>query len=129
MRRLPMALALLAAVTVTGPAPAQDYLGAHLDTMLEHNLRQHQQKRPHDGSAAEQPRKGSRSGTMSPEAEARARAEGARIMEQHRRELEPRYRMRVERDGKAAADAWLAREARQLGIRTGRQMREKYSGQ
>lgn len=129
MRKLPIALALLAALAVVGPAAAQDYLGAHLDTMREHNLRQHQQRHAHDGPAAEQPGKGSRSGTMSPEAEARARAEGARIMEQHRRDLEPRYRMRVERDGQAAADAWLAREARQLGIRTGRQMREKYSGQ
>lgn len=73
MRKLPIALALLAALAAVGPAAAQDYLGAHLDTMREHNLRQHQQKRPHDGSAAEQPRKGSRSGTMSPETEARPR--------------------------------------------------------
>lgn len=127
MRELPIAAALLAAATVAAPATAQDYLGIHLDTMLEHNLRQHQQQHADDGPDAEQP--ASRSGTMSPAAEARARAEGARIMEQHRRELEPRYRMRVERDGKAEADDWLARESRRLGIQTGRQMRAKYSGQ
>ena len=127
MRELPIAVVLLAAATVAAPATAQDYLGIHLDTMLEHNLRQHQQQHADDGPDAEQP--ASRSGTMSPAAEARARAEGARIMEQHRRELEPRYRMRVERDGKAEADAWLATESRRLGIQTGRQMREKYSGQ
>ena len=129
MRTLSIATALLVAMTASGPAPAQDYLGAHLDTMLEHNLRQHQQQHAHDGPAAEQPRKRSKSGTMSPAAEARARAEGARIMERHRRELEPRYRMRIERDGKAEADAWLATESRRMGIQTGRQMREKYSGQ
>ena len=129
MRELPIAVALLAAATVATPATAQDYLGIHLDTMLEHNLRQHQQQHADDGPDAEQPARRSRSGTMSPAAEARARAEGARIMEQHRRELEPRYRMRVERDGKAEADAWLARESRRLGIQTGRQMRAKYSGQ
>lgn len=129
MKELPIVVALLAAVTVAVPATAQDYLGIHLDTMREHNLRQHQQRHANDGPAAEQPARRSRSGTMSPAAEARARAEGARIMEQHRRELEPRYRMRVERDGKADADAWLAAESRRLGIQTGRQMREKYSGQ
>lgn len=129
MRGLPIAVALLAAVTVAVPAAAQDYLGIHLDTMREHNLRQHQQRRANDGPAAEQPARRPKPGTMSPGAEARARAEGARIMEQHRRELEPRYRMRVERDGKRDADAWLAAESRRLGIQTGRQMREKYSGQ
>jgi len=129
MIELPISVALLAAVTVAGPATAQDYLGIHLDTMREHNLRQHQQQHANNGPDAEQPARKSRSGTMSPAAEARARAEGARIMEQHRRELEPRYRMRVERDGKADADAWLSAEARRLGSQTGRQMREKYSGQ
>ncbi|AUM75786.1 hypothetical protein [Paracoccus jeotgali] len=127
MRELPIAVVLLAAATVAAPATAQDYLGIHLDTMLEHNLRQHQQQHADDGPDAKQP--ASRSSTISPAAEARARAEGARIMEQHRRELEPRYRMRVERDGKAEADAWLARESRRLGIETGRQMRAKYLGQ
>lgn len=129
MRELPIAVALLAAVTVAGPAPAQDYLGLHLDTMLEHNLRQHQQHHANDDPVPDEPARRPRAGTMSPAAEARARAEGARIMEQHRRELEPRYRMRVERDGKADADAWLAAESRRLGIQTGRKMREKYSGQ
>lgn len=129
MREVPIAVALLAAVTVAGLAMAQDYLGIHLDTMREHNMRQHQQRHANDGPAAEQPPRRSRAGTMSPAAEVRARAEGARIMEQYRRELEPRYRMRVERDGKAEADAWLAAESRRLGIQTGRKMREKYSGQ
>lgn len=129
MRELPIVVTVLAAVTVAAPAAAQDYLGIHLDTMLEHNLRQHQQQHANDGPAAERPARQSRSGTMTPAAEARARAEGARIMEQHRRELEPRYRMRVERDGKADADAWLAAESRRLGVQTGREMRAKYSGQ
>lgn len=129
MRELQFAVTLLTAVAVAGPAPAQDYLGIHLDTMLEHNLRQHQQQHANDDPVPERPASRSRSGAMSPAAEARARAEGARIMEQHRRELEPRYRMRVERDGKAEADAWLAAESRRLGIQTGRQMRKKYSGQ
>ncbi|MDO5369627.1 hypothetical protein [Paracoccus sp. (in: a-proteobacteria)] len=129
MTHLPAAAALLAALTLAAPATAQDYLGIHLDTMLEQNLRTHQQQQasPRESPA---PRQGkSRPGAMSPAAEARARAEGARIMQEHRRQLEPRYRMRVGRDGKAAADAWLATEARRFGIETGRAMRKKYSGQ
>jgi|GEM_PF-2640498 len=129
MRALPIVVALLAAVTVAGLATTQDYLGIHLDTMLEHNLRQHQQQQANDGPAAEQPAHRAKLGSRYPAEGARARAEGARIMEQHRRELEPRYRMRVERDGKRDANAWLAAESRRLGIQTGRQMREKYSGQ
>jgi len=122
-------LALLSALTVSRPSSAQDYLGIHLDTMLEHNLRQHQQQNAARDTTPKPSATPSRSGTMSSEAEARARAEGARIMEQHKRDLERRYRMRVERDGKAEADAWLAREARRLGIETGRKMRAKYVGQ
>lgn len=34
-----------------------------------------------------------------------------------RASIEPEYRMRVARDGKASADAWLARTARALGER------------
>lgn len=123
------ALILLGAMATAGPAAAQDYLGIHLDTMREHNLRLHQQQNASPGRTGKSPASKPKSGKMSPQAEARARAEGARIMEEHKRQLAPRYRMRVERDGKPSADRWLAEESRRLGIETGRKMRAKYSGQ
>ena len=47
-------------------------------------------------------------------------------VQQKMREIEPEYRRRVLRDGKAAADAWLVRTARQWGIEEGRRARREY---
>ena len=66
------ALVLLGAMATAGPASAQDYLGIHLDTMREHNLRLHQQQNASPGRAGKSPASKPKSGKMSPQAEARA---------------------------------------------------------
>lgn len=123
---------LAAALVFSAPTMAQDYLGNHLDTMREHNLRLHQQQRPRTqqrtpSTRTETPR-GKRQ-AMSRGAEARARAEGNRLMNSHKPRLQREHRQRVQRDGKAAADRWLQQEAFRLGEQIGRQMRAKYAGQ
>ena len=47
-------------------------------------------------------------------------------VQQKMREIEPEYRRRALRNGKAAADAWLVRTARQWGIEEGRRARREY---
>lgn len=104
-----MIIAFMMAPGLATSALAQDYLGTHLETMLEHNLRQHQQQ----AANGTQNKKSSASPSASTPSAVEARAQ---LRERHKRELEPRYWMRVERDGKAEADAWLAVEARRLGL-------------
>ena len=52
------------------------------------------------------------------------RASRAEIEARWRR-IEPEYLRRVQAEGRASADAWLAREARMLGEQAGREARQR----
>ncbi|MGF1626943.1 MAG: hypothetical protein ACFCVH_18840 [Alphaproteobacteria bacterium] len=54
------------------------------------------------------------------------RADIQRLQEEHRLRLEPEYNLRVQRDGRPAADQWLAQEADRLGQEVARYVRETY---
>ena len=100
MRRKVEIAVLAAAMTIgladlpgLGVTPAQaqmDWLTPGLEAQRHANIRRAQQRRQ-QGSAAVRP--------------------NPARMEMFRRQLEPEYYRRVQRDGKAAADEWLRRTA------------------
>lgn len=126
--------ALLAGMMMALPAPALaiDWLGNRASSNIENNLRRHQQDGARQHNRRAEPNRQSKPSqtarTMSPRAEARARAESQRIMESHRPRLLREHRNRIQRDGKASADRWLKAEAYAIGERVGRQMTAKYAG-
>lgn len=119
MRRKP-GIAVLALAMIVGladlpglevlPARAQmDWLTPGLKAQRHANIRRAQQRRQ-QGSAA-QP------GVIGP---------NPARMQQFRRQLEPEYYRRVQRDGKAAADEWLRRTAWRIGVQEGRRARQEF---
>lgn len=102
MRLLGVSLLLL---LMTSPAMAQDYLGTHLDNIRDDALRGHQQDMVTDRPGERRTRTGR------PTTSSQARVSQAdRQAAWARNKAE--YRRRMVRDGPAAADRWLDRQAR-----------------
>ena len=94
-RALILAAALLGGGGLSAEAAAQDYLGIHLDTIREENLRRHQQGR---AARSEEPRE-----KYVPPISGKARHVAMR------RHLDEYSRIRREQ-GYRAADQWLAEQ-------------------
>lgn len=94
---------------VTRAQAQMDWLTPGLEAQRHANIRRAQQRRQ-QGSVA-------RPATIGP---------NPARMEMFRRQLEPEYYRRVQRDGKAAADEWLRRTAWRIGQEEGRRARQEF---
>lgn len=63
---------------------------------------------------------------LAPDIAQAMRADIQRIQQEHRLRLESEYDLRVQRDGRLAADQWLAQEADRLGREAALYIRETY---
>lgn len=92
-----------------------DYIGSNaLSNALEQQ---------NDASRTRNPQAG-----LTPAQQAQLRSEFQRRVDNHRRQLLPEYERRVQRDGRASADAWLRQTADALGRRDAAELRAKYGG-
>lgn len=113
------ALAALFALPVGAPAQDMsfqpDYIGSNaLSNALENQA---------DAGRTRPPATG-----LTPARQAQLRNEFQRRVDGHRRKLLPEYERRVQRDGRASADAWLRQTADTLGRRDAAELRAKYGG-
>lgn len=97
------------------PAAAMDWLTQHLESQrYNNNLKRRQQQMQRKGPARYQ-----RGQSAIPHGPDPARRQY--LM----RHVEPEYRWRIRRYGKASADSWLKRTAWQLGVDEGRRARQR----
>lgn len=94
-RRLCRTFAIITAVGTAAPATAQDWLGVHLETQREENLRRHQQEQAGASSSSDSRKR------YSPPISGKARHAA---MRRHHRE----YGRIMKERGYRAADRWLA---------------------
>ncbi len=107
------------------PARAQmDWLTPHLENQRWSNLREHQQ-RMRERDPTEKPAASTKRNPPAPRPSNATRPESAQAAAKR---LEPEYRLRVRRDGKASADAWLKAEAFAAGRQAGREERRRQAG-
>lgn len=120
MKALVPALAL--ALALPSAAYAQDYLGSWLGAENYGRQLERSQQGQNAANAAPIPVPPT---SLTPR-QAAIKAELHRLMIEHAKVVAPEYHKRVTRDGKASADAWLAKVAREYGRQDREIIRAKF---